>query len=424
MILYFNKNGQLLERLEYGQQPRVGMTAFQIFAYFDGINLDEYGAALIRFKRPDINGSEYPDLFMNRAQIFYDKTIEQSNFYNEDNNPYVGYIFDFSEVMNDETIVTMLDTPGMWQASITLVNTRGGSNVTGLIQFPVGGAVSGADDEATELDYSVITRNIAGAVASKVDKSDTLYIRFHEDLIPAATGGTLLKSAFLPHMYVWDAMTEAVYEITAVYNNTLDVTGSTVFADLTKRFDFENPDFDSISVTDMFFVMDTPDFSTVGGLILKAKAKEGSTGTCVTFVKGNNAVFMVSVYANSSTNFTVSKIKFPFPGVPSSSTKGYTLRGEFDAIKDVPLFAETADWSSQEFITDDKVTGANIQNGEVYPVSGGKVYSALLLKVDKTQKIAGIDLEDDITDNELINALFVVTDVTITKEQKGDKYAY
>lgn len=181
MILYFNKNGQLLEQLEYGNVARVGTTNFQIFAYFNDIDLNNYGSALIRFKRPDLNGSEYPDLFMVLASINYDDTIEASNYFNEENNPYIGYVFDFDTVTDGSGKVVLLDTPGEWEATITLINGAGTNNVIGLVKFMVEGSVSSVDDELTELDYSVIVHNIAAAFIQKLDKQTGTNIVYTND---------------------------------------------------------------------------------------------------------------------------------------------------------------------------------------------------------------------------------------------------
>lgn len=223
MLLYFNKNGQLLEQLEYGSVPRVGMTTFSILAYFQDIDLSDYGAALIRFKRPDINGSEYPSLFMTRNPSFiYDSNVESSRYFNVQNNPYDIYTFNFNTVSDGDSgaIQTLLDTPGMWQASITLVNTSGGSNVTGLVRFMVEGSVSSADDDETNIDYDSIIHNVAVAMSSKLDKGDLQYIRYDGDFVSDATNGTLLKAIFVVGCHVFDNTTQDWYVINSVTDTT------------------------------------------------------------------------------------------------------------------------------------------------------------------------------------------------------------
>ena len=222
MILYFNKNGQLLERLEYGTQPRVGMTTFSIFAYFEGIDLSDYGAAIIRFKRPDLQGSEYPSLFMQRFNTFvYRASIEASNYFKEANNPYDGYRFNFATIhddaLNPNGIVQILDTPGMWEASITLINSGSGRNVTGLVRFSVGNAVSEADDDPTELNEYAIMNNLMGAVASKVDKTDSFYARVRDNFIEDIENNVkFLRSVFIVGSVVYDKTSKTFYEVQAV----------------------------------------------------------------------------------------------------------------------------------------------------------------------------------------------------------------
>lgn len=162
MILYFNKYGQLLEKLEYGTAPRVGVENFQIFAYFEG--LEDYRIATIRFRRPDLQGSEYPDLFMLKKNDFnYDPSVSSSRYFKTTNNPYSGFIFDFNDVMDGSDHVKLLDLAGMWQASITLYPTameNAGSSVTGLVEFNVERAVSADDDDESEVGLNVIINNI------------------------------------------------------------------------------------------------------------------------------------------------------------------------------------------------------------------------------------------------------------------------
>lgn len=237
MILYFNKNGQLLEQLEYGAVARVGMTRFQIFAYFEDIDLSNYDSALIRFKRPDLNSSEYPDLFMVQASINYDENIEDSDYFEAADNPYVGFLFDFNTITDGSGNVVLLDTPGQWEASITLVSTNGGFNVTGLVRFTVEGSVSEADDEETELQYSTISNNIALAVAQKVGKSDENYIRYNANLGTNAAQGNLLAVFYPVGCLAYDGTTNAIYKIDTV--TPKDETH--VYATISKVWQIDNP---------------------------------------------------------------------------------------------------------------------------------------------------------------------------------------
>jgi len=174
MILYFNKNGQLLEKLEYGSAPRAGTTKFQIFAYFadlqpnDG-NYDNYSVAMIRLRRPDLEGSEYPDLFMTTSSITFNSSIETSkNNTFQNGTTYYGFVFDFSKIKNiqEDAFIKLLDISGMWRATITLMNRNSGNYVTGLVQFNVEGSVNDIDEEPQQLEYEVIQQNIADLLQS------------------------------------------------------------------------------------------------------------------------------------------------------------------------------------------------------------------------------------------------------------------
>ena len=160
MILYFNKNGQLLEQLEYGSSARVGTTTFSIFAYFEDLDdYSEYNTAMISFKKPDLQGSEYPDFFMVQNTLTYDPEVQGSDYFKTANNPYRGFKFDFNSVTSGGIIVKLLDTPGMWEASITLYKSEDSSYVTGLVRFLVEGAVY-PEDDYYDPDINVIIGNI------------------------------------------------------------------------------------------------------------------------------------------------------------------------------------------------------------------------------------------------------------------------
>ena len=159
MILYFNENGQLLESLEYGNAARVGTTHFKIFAYFEG--LEAFQLATIRFRRPDLQGSEFPDLFMMPSTLQFDAAIELSDYF-EDGENYSGFVFDFDEIKSNDEIVHLLDAPGLWEATITVYTDEVGTggNVTGIITFNVEEAVSPYDDSPESLGVGVFIDNI------------------------------------------------------------------------------------------------------------------------------------------------------------------------------------------------------------------------------------------------------------------------
>lgn len=159
MLLYFNKNGQLLESLEYGSTPRVGTTEFKIFAYFEDLDdYSEYSTAMIRFKKPDLQNSEYPDLFMTQKILNY--ADSDTNYFKAADNPYNGFEFDFDKVSSNGNKVKLLDVPGMWEATITLYKSEDSSYVTGLVRFYVEPAVYEDDDDLYDPDINVVISNI------------------------------------------------------------------------------------------------------------------------------------------------------------------------------------------------------------------------------------------------------------------------
>ena len=231
MLVCFDKNGVLKEQLDsYGNLPRVGSQLFKIFAYFKDVDLTNYGAAYIKLQRPDLSDSEYPVLFMMQVDLTYNPNViapSVSNYFSANGGPndddtYPCYLFDFSTIVDtmktqttdDDQIVTLLDTPGQWQATITLISTvTGASNVVGTISFNVGGAVS--SEQETQIDFDIVTHNIATIIATKLESKSTYYMRSMDGFETAADDGTLPKSIFsYPNLTVWDRTEKALYLIT------------------------------------------------------------------------------------------------------------------------------------------------------------------------------------------------------------------
>ena len=230
MIVYFDKNGVLKEELDsYGNLPRVGSQYFKIFAYFEGLDLStDYGAAYLHLQRPDLSDSSYPVLFMVQANLQYDpeKADGSSAYFTANGGPnsdgsYPCYLFDFSSIINtmgsetaeDDHIVTLLDTPGQWLATITLINSdTGAANVVGTISFNVDG-----EDEfetETELDYNILAHNFGTALATKMNMNSPYYLRTYDGFETAATNGTLPKSMFgIANTVVFDKTTQTFYKI-------------------------------------------------------------------------------------------------------------------------------------------------------------------------------------------------------------------
>lgn len=242
MILYFNKYGQLLEQLEYGQSARVGMTDLKIFAYFEGVNVTSiFDSALIRFRRPDLEGSEYPDLYMQYGRLIFNPAINndregayfKSTGGPDQNGVYYGYVFDFSKVTDTEGIVRMLDTPGMWEASITLIDSSTGNFVTGLVRFNVAYSVSSVDDEAQNLGIVTITRNTQAEIASRLTKRSLEYVRYCTDFINDFNNNLLSTDIFVDGCLVYDLKTQKYYLYSVTVDTILneDVPGYEPFDD-------------------------------------------------------------------------------------------------------------------------------------------------------------------------------------------------
>ena len=235
MLLYFDKNGVLKEQLTYGKGGFVGDTTLQIFAYFEEIDdFDIYNSAYIRFYRPDLGNSEYPALFLSQVNLTYDSEIE-SNYFSGSGGPnhdgvYPCYLFDFSKIQDSEDIVTLLNIPGLWRATITLLSVgSGAANVNGMFTFNVEGSESSADDDDAAISYNVIVNNIANTVAThKLSINSGLYLRVYDDFVTDAEEGTLPAQYTTVDSYVYDKESNAIYNILTITENTNNE--NTVFA--------------------------------------------------------------------------------------------------------------------------------------------------------------------------------------------------
>lgn len=242
MLVYFDQNGVLKEQLDsYGNFPRVGSQYFKIFAYFEGLDLStDYPAAYLCLQRPDLNDSSYPALFMVQAKLYYDpEDADGSSAYfragggpNPDGS-YPCYLFDFASIVNnmgtastsDDSIVTLLDTPGQWLATITLIKAgTGTTNVVGTISFNVEGEEL---EEETQLDYEI--HNFAIALAQKLNANSPHYVRECDNFATAASSGTLSMSVFgMAGTIVFDSVAESFYRIETVTETENDEEHCTV----------------------------------------------------------------------------------------------------------------------------------------------------------------------------------------------------
>lgn len=234
MWIWLDKTGKVYQSLVHGNAPTVGETDFKIFAYFDGLNPESVNAATIKFRRPDMQGSSYPVLYMTRKNMIYSPmSSDGANcLFKAANNPYRGFVFDFSSFLSGQEIVRLLDTPGMWEATITLLRYPNKTNVTGLIKFYVG-ASAGDNEEASELSEDQILENLVLSLNS-LNQLSTTYIKVSSDFRTDAAAGDLDSNIFSVGSVVYDKETQGFYKITAVTENPED--DSKVFATYEKDF--------------------------------------------------------------------------------------------------------------------------------------------------------------------------------------------
>lgn len=234
MWIWLDKTGKVYQSIVHGNAPTVGETDFKIFAYFDGLNPESVNAATIKFRRPDMQGSSYPVLYMTRKDMIYSPmSSDGANcLFKTADNPYRGFVFDFSSFLSGQEIVRLLDTPGMWEATITLLRYPSKTNVTGLIKFYVG-ASAGDNEEISELSEDQILENTILSLNS-LNQLNTTYVKVVLDLETEAGDGELDANIFSVGSVVYDKETQGFYKILTVTENPED--DSKVFATYEKDF--------------------------------------------------------------------------------------------------------------------------------------------------------------------------------------------
>lgn len=161
MWLYFNNKGQLLEILEHGTSARAGTTSFEIFAFFEGIYISgatSYPDATIKLRKPDLTRSEYPLLLMQSSitKTFTLAAGESATKF-QNNTSYTGYYFNFADFNDEQDTEILLDTPGLWEAIITLVSSTDRSlNTQGVATFNVANGSTTGDVTEMSIDYVLI----------------------------------------------------------------------------------------------------------------------------------------------------------------------------------------------------------------------------------------------------------------------------
>lgn len=243
MWIWLDKTGRVKQYLTHGDSPVVGETNFQIFAYFEDLDLTYYDSATIKFQKPDRQGSTYPVLCMKKVTMPYvhmegDGTT--SNF-KEANSPYSGFLFDFADFTSQDEIVRLLDTPGLWKATITLLGQSNRINVSGLITFEVGQSASDSEEE-TEISLDQILQNLILS-QSIVKKDATYYVKNDEGFASHANEGTLNPNVYTLGSIVFDPIIKILYKITAVtLNETTNDSCYATYSVVINFNDYVTPD--------------------------------------------------------------------------------------------------------------------------------------------------------------------------------------
>lgn len=186
MFLYFNSNGQLLERLEHGPQARAGTTNFEIFAYFEGVDIETtYTAATITLEKPDLLHTSYPALLMERKTINFEPLSGENPTHFERNHIYKGYYFNFYSFTTNQTVEVLLDTIGNWGAVIKLYGANRNVSVQGQATFNVGQGTESEDGNSVELE--TILNTIYLNLAEKLDIDSAGYIKVIDSIPEAGT---------------------------------------------------------------------------------------------------------------------------------------------------------------------------------------------------------------------------------------------
>lgn len=184
MFLYFDSNGKLIERLEHGSSPRAGTTDYEIFAYFEGVDLDFlYTSASITFTKPDLEGTRYPPLVMERKKIRFSKLENENPRHFTNGIEYTGFYFNFFGFDGEQTVNVILDTLGQWTATIKLYGSNRNVAVQGEVKFNVNEGVESLD--GSEIGVEEIFDGLALEIAKKIDLSSSGYVKVLNEL-PAA----------------------------------------------------------------------------------------------------------------------------------------------------------------------------------------------------------------------------------------------
>lgn len=190
MWLYFDKNGAIKEVLEHGSPARTGSTNFEIFAYFEDLNiLDDFGSAKMSLIKPNQAYAEKNSVYDGISLSIVTKTFvptssEINQEYFQPNQSYTGYYFNFTQVtIHDDEVeepVILLDTPGTWSAILTLFGLNGNINVQGRSEFFV--QDTGYEEDETVLPDGYTIEQIYLALAKKLNIKSGSYLKVVDEI--------------------------------------------------------------------------------------------------------------------------------------------------------------------------------------------------------------------------------------------------
>lgn len=202
MWLYFNQQRTLVEQIDHGDEPaRVGsLNTFKIFAYFDGIDLQEFTTATIRLRKPDLSETTYPEFPGSIITRQFQNAAPSVTNHFKNGQSYTGFVFNFN-------IWGLLDTPGLWRATINLY--RAGEDtisVSGQVNFNVQDGVYSEED----IDISAeVYQEIISSLAGKMNLRGSQVIRFVEDI----SDFTFNPIIYSDKDIIFDKETKALYEL-------------------------------------------------------------------------------------------------------------------------------------------------------------------------------------------------------------------
>ena len=91
--------------------------------------------------------------------MYSEQEYGASQYFKVADNPYHVYEFDFDNITDsDGNIISLLDTAGLWRATITLIGTNTSYNVQGQLVFNVMKGIE--PDDETEISIYTILKEL------------------------------------------------------------------------------------------------------------------------------------------------------------------------------------------------------------------------------------------------------------------------